>query len=602
MVQDKTLPPATINTSIVDTSEEKSDPRIGEIGAIGINIPMAFTTDGSETLDVSAIEEATLEQLVRMVRIDGQAQGLLNLLKLPLVAAPHELRERDAKSINIAEFVGQNLFEPPTMGGMTTTFRYVKSDMAMATLTGFRAYERVWELRNGGWAVLRKIAPRNPLTIKIKQDRTGGFAGFVQRIPGDPIERNIPVNKALLYTRNKEDNPLYGRSDFLAAFYHFDKLHKLYYIAHIAFQLEAIPVRIGVFPKNADKQDKLDFQKAIARLGFDTSMTMPEGFELEAFGTNQPGKDMTGLIKHHKEQMSVSFLASFLDHAGGSLARSKVDRNIFADSVQAMLMDMDDHVNNWVIPDLVRYNFASFKFPTLRHKPLDNDKKDVLREIFVKLMASPNEHSTPEFMLAVEEQLSRDLGFAIDYNAIREERLKELVANKMAKEQEAAGAVKQLAETFTFDTESGEVRATDKTYEVLQNLKLEKEAMVISALRHMGEGLTKRLDGLSETQKTPPLATPPTQVHVSLGDHLEASRDEARSNTEALVGAVTKLAEAEASRPINVNVEVKEGAIKAETHIAGKGKTKTKRTSTITLDDGSVAHKEETEEEVDADN
>lgn len=466
-------------------------PPDGEIGTIGINNVINRLV-GDEAY---AIQDVPLDRLIRMVHTDGQGSGLMNLIKLPIVAADWEILPFDGKSLSEAALVEQNFRQPPALGGMTTPMSYIIADMSMASLTGFRAYERVYDKPTPYFARLKKIAPRNPLTISIKQDKSGGFNGFVQRVPMDPYnnERIIPLEKALLITRNKEDNPLYGKSDFLAAYYHYDKLHKLYYIAHLAFQLEAVPMRIGMYPKNADKKDKDDFFYALKNLGTDAAMKVPEGFTVTEFGTQKPGHRFTELIAHHAEQMSKSMIATFLDKTErGSYAKSKNEFGIFTLALESICREIDETFTYYVIPPLVDYNFTSRKYPMFKHKPLSDDRKEIIATTFQKLMSSPNEHATPEFMLGLEEKMARDLDMDIDYEVIREQRLAQMIRDKAKALQVKAGATKQLAETFKVD-DAGDVVPTDKTFYLLAELLKESESQTQFTLENMGINLEETI-------------------------------------------------------------------------------------------------------------
>lgn len=466
------------------------EPPLGEKGKIAINIgSVANRAFGGFTAEETFnLQEVPIKNLIRMYRQDGQISGLYNLMKLPVVATDFTIEPKDGKSLTEAEHIRQNLMEPAHSGGMSTSMRYIKADISMASLTGFRAYEKVFVIRKG-YVVLQKLAPRNPETITIIQDTKGGFLGFKQKMPygsqsGTDIE--IERERALLYTNNKEDNPLYGRSDFLAAYYHYDKLHKLYYIAHQAFQALVLPPRVGTHPQNADKADLDAFFDAISRLGFDTAMMVKEGYTVETFGTNQSGMDFMGLIDHHIGQMSKSVLAPHIDLGSGkgrgSFALSKDLGAIWTLSVEAKHRDIDDHFNAFVIPQLVDFNHTSRKYPIMKHQPLSNENKESLISVYTKLMASPSDHSSPEFLLSMEEELAKRLDLKeIDYGKIRSQRIKDIEDQRAAQKQTNDGAVAALMDTLTIDRE-GKVSLTDKSWDLIKQLSVERQDLVSKAL------------------------------------------------------------------------------------------------------------------------
>jgi hypothetical protein len=505
------------NITVPDTNKEvvtkvaeplSGKPDMKEYGTIGMNVIL----QGISGPEAFPVEDVPLSKLLQMVRVDGSVAGLLSMMKLPIQASEFDIEEFDQKSKTEAAWVHQNLTFPPQLGGMSNSLRYIFGDMVMACVTGFRVYEKVWDLR-GGMYVLDKLAPRNPLTVRIKQDVHGNFDGFVQRMlagtaalaPAGAFmissanDKVILKDKAVLFVRNKEENPLYGRSDFLPVWYHYDKIHKLYYIAHLAYQLEAIPMRIGTYPRDADKGDVDRFFQNIAKLGFDAAMMKREGFDVKEFGAQRASSDKMGLINHHKIEMFTALTAQFMNlgNAGRTTGTAtKTFSGIFLMTLEALQAQIDDCFNNEVIPQMVDYNFGSRKYPRMKHRPLDTTKQEAIQNIFMKLMASPADHATPEFILGIEEELSTDLGLNIDYSVIRAKRLAELVKQSIEKGQlEKQQAAKQLIDTFHFSEpdEDGVVMAypSNKTYDVIQALMDDQRSQLESECKKAGIDLSK---------------------------------------------------------------------------------------------------------------
>ena len=74
-------------------------------------------------------------------------------------------------------------------------------------------------------------------------DRNGGLEGVRQRAnyQGKQYDEFIRAEKVLVYTHRFEENPWYGRSALATAYYHYDKKHRLYWLAHLAAQFKAVP-------------------------------------------------------------------------------------------------------------------------------------------------------------------------------------------------------------------------------------------------------------------------------------------------------------------------------------------------------------------------
>jgi hypothetical protein len=115
--------------------------------------------------------------------------------------------------------------------------------------------------------------------------------------------------------------------------------------------------------------------------------------------------------------------------------------------------------------------------------------------VFMKIMSSPADHSTPEFMLAIEEQLSEDLGLSINYDLIREKRLAELIKQSLDKGKVQKQAGPQLIDSlyFTEPDEEGIVHAhpTAKTYDLLNDIAKAGRSELETELRKRGIDLSK---------------------------------------------------------------------------------------------------------------
>ncbi len=199
-----------------------------------------------------------LDLLLQMLDMDGQALSLYRVLSAPLIGTPIQVISKNKRSKREADFVRKNLFESPHNGGMQTPMHYVLSAVARAVLEGYSPHELVWKFDPREEKVLlRKIAYRPARTCVATADFTGTFTGYKQKTSflGRHIDVRIPKEKALWFLVNPEFNHIYGKSMFNAAYYHFEKKHKLYYIAHIAAQLKATGAKIISPPEEINEED-----------------------------------------------------------------------------------------------------------------------------------------------------------------------------------------------------------------------------------------------------------------------------------------------------------------------------------------------------------
>jgi hypothetical protein len=423
----------TIKVDEIELSEEKPGKRKqAESGVIG-NILDTVVTIQNTVLDYRNV---TFDQLVFMTKNDGQAKGILNAVKYPVRMARPNIKAVDGGEAE-AEFVDKNLLKSPGEGGMETPINVITSRMALAVRDGYKIFEKVWEQKEGKlW--LKKLAYRSNETTKFTYDKNGSVSGAHQN--GSFKDRYVDVywkkDKIAYYIYNEEENPYVGESDFYPVFYHYDKKHKLYAVAHLAYQLNAVPIRLGSHPKNIAPKDLEAFRDALKALGTHVAMTFPEECEVTPFESKRSLHEFLGLIQHHDSMMSRAFLTQFMnlgqEGRGGSYALSSDQSNLFLMSIMSLLDGIAQVFNTQVIPQLIDYNFGTKKYPTLEFTPFSDTIRSAITSTFYALLAARFPSISPEFALAMEESVSDELGLDLDYKAIRERIEKERAALEQA--------------------------------------------------------------------------------------------------------------------------------------------------------------------------
>lgn len=395
-----------------------------------------------------------VEKLIEMRRRDAQTRSLLRLLILPILActadgqwvAPEDVKDSEKE----VEFANQMFSLPPYSGGMSVPLNLVVKQHLLALVEGFSVFEEVRYVPKvgplkGKWC-LRKLAHRNASTIRFLVDDHGGFAGVVQRArkPDNTIlETPIAQPDVLFYTMHPEENPYYGVSMFESSWYNYDIKSKLYYVAQVAAQINAVSGRVGSYPHHATPTQRNAFSKALSDFAFNNSLMLPPGFDLKPFQSSGtfPFLDF---IKYHNSQQAKSVLLQFAD----SDQRLAVIENGGADAsadffIQALESIMDDIAQTWsvhLMPKYIDWNFGSGKYPVWKFGSLSDSARDVVKEIFTSIVTSGILNCTPEFMRETEERLAARLGYDIDYEAIREREAEAAEAAAAQQEAEALAA------------------------------------------------------------------------------------------------------------------------------------------------------------------
>lgn len=366
-----------------------------ELGVAGEAILAGFENEEQR------IDNVSVAEYVKMRQNDGTVSSLYLLMTLPILstASSFEADEDDANNEQ-ADFVNSVFTDPPHKGGMSIPFGIVKADMVRAVLEGFRVYELVLGLNVDNKVVYRKIAPRDGSTqdqsILLKRDATGEYDGFHQRVTyhGEWKDVTIPAWKSFLFTYSKDKNFLYGESAFKAAYYHYKKKHKLYYLSELAVQVGAVPPKIITGPDNIDKDLKARILREFDKLGIRSTAYIKDTYKVDTLKTADGRIDPMPLIDHHDTQMARSILAQFLmlgttaGSKGGSHALSADQSDLFIQALKGVMTAIEDHINFYLIPGLIDLNFAKPAYPQFHFEDITSDTKSIITDAFTQLVTS----------------------------------------------------------------------------------------------------------------------------------------------------------------------------------------------------------------------
>lgn len=406
---------------------EPQEPQVIDGRELGVwdNLPFSGGFAKNELVD---IRDITIDQITEMRRRDGQVRAVFRVLSLPIRTTQPSFTPREGEGSDgeeEAEFVEDALTRPPMQGGMSSPFSRVLTGMTLALADGYAVFEKVWHIAPDGRLVYRKLAPRAPKTVKFLLDDNGGLEGVQQRAywAGRRIDVTIPARKLLIYTAQHEENPWYGESYLLPAFYHYEVKHKLYYISHLAHQFHAVPGRVGTYPQSAQKGDKDNFLKQLASMGFNTALAKPDGYAVDEFGGRGTMPDFEKMINHHDAAIAKSVLAHFIQlgtgSSTGSWALSQDQTDFFTMALEAIISEMSDTLSFYLVPQLIDYNFTTRAYPQIDLGPLADTTKEIMSTVAEQLFSAQAVNVTPEFMFELETMVADELGMEIDYEAMR---------------------------------------------------------------------------------------------------------------------------------------------------------------------------------------
>lgn len=393
----------------------------------------------------------TRDELVYMLRRDGQARALLNLLTLPIRAAFTNSKwvMPDGNDGPEAEFANLVWNLPSNIGGMSTPSSMFLRQTLLGLAHGFSAFEIVRQIPEegplAGFITIDKMGYRDPRTVTFLSDEHGNYQGFRQQTNFGMRYINvvIPKEDSWYFAANEEENPFYGVSLFEPAYQHYQAKRKLYYIAELASQLAAVPGRIGEIPLGASPRQIEEFKRSLSNFAFNTAMVTPPNFKVTPFNGNS-GFDFLKLIDHHNTMMAGSILAKFLQQEDRQVlidnGKADASADFFVQMLEAVTAELSGSWSTKLMPQFIDLNFGSGNYPVHQFAPLTDATKDAILQIFETVVAATALNCTPEFVRQTEMKLAERLDYDIDYEKVAQEE-----EQAAAEQQAAAEAAQQQA-------------------------------------------------------------------------------------------------------------------------------------------------------------
>ena len=383
----------------------------------------ATTTIGTYE-DEEKPDKLTIDNYIQMQDNDGTVRAITRLFSLPIQSTPIKILPGDNDK-GEREFIETVFLSPQYSGGMTTPLPFVIADMTRALFEGFRFYEKIPHIiKEGkyknkiGW---KKLAPRDSKTLVLRSDTNGGFMGAHQTATfgTKTVDVNIPPEKSLLFTFQRERHPFYGESILKTAWYHYDKKHKLYYLAHKKAEIDAIGLKMLKLDKPFSDQEVTKAEEAVDTIGVNSRVTLPSGFNLE-IDRSPSGYDVLKLIEHHDAQISLSTLTHALQLGTKGTYNYPYGKGYSTQSsyiihmIHSIMKNMEDTLNEWAVAPLIDWNFNSGSYPKIKLMPLKDNIQQQLMNIFEKLISKdPQLYISPGFASKLSNEVAQSLGLEV---------------------------------------------------------------------------------------------------------------------------------------------------------------------------------------------
>ena len=381
-------------------------------------------------------DTVSLDDLDR-VRQDPVVRSSLLTLKLPILRARWNIFSDDQL---IAAFV-QRVLQP--------LMRELLWNMLTALDFGFSVQELVWAnddvevtagLANspdkqgirlrGAW-VLQRLAPLDPQLVYPLVDRYGQFAGVRQFIDGVDIE----AEKVIHWAANAEFDEVYGNPVTKPAIPFWEIKMRALEDAALYHNIYAVPTKKGFAPPGQTEvgvdtdgepilQDNLEYLRELLEdLRSAHNIVLPaslgEGrqWDVEAFDIPPPISypDWIAFLDDQiRLAMGVPKLSISTSETGTyNLGVAQID--LFLDNEQSLLSQIEECLNQQLLPRLVHYNFGADAAPAQIRMQLDMRFLDAMVRGMVQQLAGGMPLRTADGQLLVPdwEKIAEDANIPV---------------------------------------------------------------------------------------------------------------------------------------------------------------------------------------------
>lgn len=358
-----------------------------------------------------------------MLRTEGQARKVEQVLTLPLLSAPRKFTPAKGDK-GECEWVTDTLTRPANNGGMSTPFGQVIAQMTTAVTYRVASFEKVWVTRDDDF-VYDKLAFRPAVNTRVMRDRkTGGYRGIRQDPPfgeTDPI--NIDARRAFTYTHGVHRSPILGSSDMEIPLVCWRAKQKLRFLWFLFLELHAQPKVTTELTGDGggDHKTTKDAAKLISRMRGGGAIALPPGVTANVLETSGRADALfKAALDYLDSEMTGQVLAQFADLASaanngvGSFAMSRDQSDFYMQSRRYVADEMSEQVTNFVVADLIKWKYGpSGACPRFELGPLVAPDLETLTALLAQ--AAPQGQGLPgEFVAFLVEQTSMALGMSVD--------------------------------------------------------------------------------------------------------------------------------------------------------------------------------------------
>ncbi|SLJ50693.1 phage portal protein family protein [Mycobacteroides abscessus] len=321
---------------------------------------------------------ASVAVFLEMDNNDSRVSSLLEAISLPIVETGWRIDPNGADA-EVVQFISRNMNlpvvgfdevdDPGRSRGRFSWIDHLREVASPTAQFGHAVFEQVYRREADGRFVLRKLGPRPQWTIqKFNVAMDGGLDSVTQLAPASsgrtlygPTPLDIPINRLVVYTRNKRPGYWQGRSILRSSYKHWLLKNELLRIEVVAARRNGMGVPVGTASKSNDDAEVKAMQKVASEFqgGMGSGVGLAAGQTLALLGVQGNLPDIRAAIVYHDKAIALAGLAQYMNlDTGGSYALAAVQERPFVQAENAAAKSYRDIGQAHIIEDLVDINFG----------------------------------------------------------------------------------------------------------------------------------------------------------------------------------------------------------------------------------------------------
>ncbi|MCG5431229.1 hypothetical protein LV457_02855 [Mycobacterium sp. MYCO198283] len=310
---------------------------------------------------------------------DSRVTSLLESMSLPIVSAKWRIDPNGANA-DAVQLVSRVLRVPVVgedavadggrLRGRFSWLGHLQDVASPVPQFGHAVFEQVYRREADGRVVLRKLGPRPQWTIQAFNTAMDGGLESVRQIAPASSERvlyglnpfDIPVNRLVVYSRNKRPGRWEGRSVLRSSYKHWLLKNELLKIETAVARRNGMGVPVGTASKPNDPVEVAAMQRIASGFmgGLHSGVGLAAGQSLTLLGVQGNLPNIRSAIEYHDKAIALSGLAHYLNlDRGGSFALAAVQERPFVQALNAAALSYAEIAQAHIIEDLVDLNFGT---------------------------------------------------------------------------------------------------------------------------------------------------------------------------------------------------------------------------------------------------